>query len=709
MAANASALTSLPGPLEWLRTFLREELTPYPGRGALVARMVIAATIVMVINMTFRVPFGAYGAIYALTLSRESTEATLKDTKVTIIAFVYAVLYILVAAVCVAADPSLRLAWVLGSFFLIFFAMRVVNYHAAARFGYLMAIVIPRWDLPTSAGQKVTDTLWAIFALSFASVITAVIELIYFRLYPKDNLTGALVERLTQVALMLRVLANGSDSPEVTRRVSRLAVLGTSRMRRDLIRSDHSLETSDRMGAVVALVGRLVDLGANASSLSDFQPKAVCPGIEQLANRVEGLAGHLLNGDALPAPDSLEVLDLCHDPPLIREMEQTVTLIIEVLSGSESSSGYHPPPIPQKEGKKVLAADAFSNPEYVQFAIRGGLAASVSYLAYNLLAWPGISTAVTTCVLTALSTVGSSRQKQILRFGGAVVGGIILGFGSQAFILPALDSIAGFTILFVAATIISAWISTSSPRLSYFGVQIAVAFYLVNLQEFKFQTSLTVARDRVAGIFLGLLAMWCVFDQLWGASAAIEMQRTFISTLQHLAKLMRAPTSQEPRAALEETYSLRETIDSNFEKLRQNADGVMLEFGKTREHNLGLRSRLLQWQLQLRVLFIMRVALLKYRLHLPGFELPESASRSQEQLDAENGQRLEDLANHLSGKITLAALDAESCSATTQSRFYEQLAPPNGIAYPGLKSFAALSSRFESLLAQLASDIINPP
>jgi multidrug resistance protein MdtO len=64
--------------------------------------------------------------------------------------------------------------------------------------------------------------------------------------------------------------------------------------------------------------------------------------------------------------------------------------------------------------------DAFSNPAYVQFGIRGGLAASFCYLIYNLVAWQGISTAVTTCLLTALTTIGASRQKQVLRFGGAI-------------------------------------------------------------------------------------------------------------------------------------------------------------------------------------------------------------------------------------------------------------------------------------------------
>jgi multidrug resistance protein MdtO len=104
---------------------------------------------------------------------------------------------------------------------------------------------------------------------------------------------------------------------------------------------------------------------------------------------------------------------------------------------------------------------------------------------YNAIAWPGISTAVTTCLLTALSTIGSSRQKQLLRITGAAVGGFLVGMGSQIFILPYLDSVAGFVVLFVAVTALSSWFMTSSPRLSYFGIQVALAFFLVNVSESK--------------------------------------------------------------------------------------------------------------------------------------------------------------------------------------------------------------------------------
>ena len=302
-----------------------------------------------------RVPYGVYGAVYTLIISRESTEATLEDTKTTIIAFAYGVLYVLIAAVCVAGDPVLRLVWVVGSLFLIFFAMRAVDYLTAARFGHLVVIIIPVWDREISAEQKVVQTLWAVFTVSFASIITAVIEVIYLRLFPLDNLTGALVERLTQVASLLRSLANGVESPEAMRQVVRLAVLGTSRMRRDLIRSGHSTETADQMGAVVALVGRLVDLAANAGELSEPLPKTVCPRTEDLAGRVDALAATLLTGTTPPNPDRIEELDLCHDDPLVREMEETVNLIIEALNRSGFPGCYLGPERP-KAKNRLLAA-----------------------------------------------------------------------------------------------------------------------------------------------------------------------------------------------------------------------------------------------------------------------------------------------------------------------------------------------------------------
>jgi len=110
-----------------------------------------------------------------------------------------------------------------------------------------------------------------------------------------------------------------------------------------------------------------------------------------------------------------------------------------------------------------------------------------------------------------------------LRISGAIIG-VVLGIGSQVFILPHLDSIASFTLLFLAATIPATWIATSGPRLSYCCVQILIAFYLINLGEFRVPTSLEPGTDRAIGIFLGLLMMWLVFDQLSGAAPPVHCE-----------------------------------------------------------------------------------------------------------------------------------------------------------------------------------------
>ena len=41
----------------WFWQFLKTELAPYPGRAWVVGRMTIAATLTMILVMTFRIPY----------------------------------------------------------------------------------------------------------------------------------------------------------------------------------------------------------------------------------------------------------------------------------------------------------------------------------------------------------------------------------------------------------------------------------------------------------------------------------------------------------------------------------------------------------------------------------------------------------------------------------------------------------------------------
>jgi multidrug resistance protein MdtO len=707
MATAAQSAPEWPHSFAWLRDFLRQELAPYPGRGVLVARMVLTATIVMVINNTFRIPYGAYGAIYALTISRENPDATINAVRIILVSYVFAVADVLVGALLFTGDPSLRLIWVIGTLFIMFYALSALaNYTAAARFGYLVVITIPLWDQQIPGEAKVENTLWAVGAISMASVITAIIEYAFAKLRPWDDLNVSISERLEWIERLVRSWIEGLPNKASEQQVVRLSTLGTSRMRRDLSRSGYSAQYEERMGAVVVSVGRLVDIAANLTFFSDQISTEERNRLRHLCQNIASIRDDLLNSrvphlvEPYPEGGSRSTI------PLLQEMERTVSLIVEAFAGGAEASPFARPALPaEPHPMRIFAPDAFTNPEHLYFALKGGLAASLCYVIYNLVAWPGISTAVTTCLLTALTTIGSSRQKQALRFGGALLGGAI-GLTAQVFILPALDSITGFLLLFVAVSIVAAWIITSGPRLSYLGAQMAVAFYLINLEEFRFQTSLAVARDRVAGILLGLFMMWLLFDQLWGVPSAAAMKRTFVSTLRLLARFVREPVSFDLRVALEKSYALRETINTNMDRLRQYGDGVMLEFGPSRQRDLALREKLIQWQLALRMIFVSRIALLKYRLHLPGFELPAPLQAAQKDFDIRFAARLESMADRLEGKVPAAPEIVDSSIEQLEQAALACCAkePPEQPAAP-LQTFLPLTRRVDGLLRSIEQEI----
>jgi len=707
MATLAQSVPASPRPWAWFREFLREELAPYPGRGALVARMVTAATLVMIINMVFRIPYGAYGAIYALTISRESPEATVKAVRTIVVAFAFSALYVLVGAIFFLDDPRLRLLWVIGTLFVMFYALSAMaNYGAAARFGYLIVITIPLWDQHIPAELRVENTLWAVGAITVGSVITVLVELVYAELRPGDELVRSIAERLACVEDLLNCCIAARARDEKTKKeITRLAMVGTSRLRRMLQRSVYSPHYAEQMGAVVALVGRLIDIAANLTPLSFDFPDDDRQRVRALAENIASIRADLLVGRTPHLTQPYSEGDTLRVVPLASEMERTVSLIAEAFESTQSLSAYAPLASRDEPPSRLFVPDALTNPEHIKFGLRGCLAASLCYIIYSAKAWPEINTAITTCLLTALTTIGASHQKQVLRFTGTIAGAAI-GIGAQVFILPNLDSIAGFTVLFLAVTIAASWIATSSPRLSYFGVQVAVAFYLINLQEFKFQTSLEVARDRVLGILLGLFMMWLVFDQLWSAPAAVGMKRTFIAALRSLAQFAREPLSKDLRVAIERTYSLRETINKNFDQVRALADGVLLEFGPSREQDLALRSRIRSWQPQLRLLFLTRIALLKYRLQLPGFELPEAVRLAQQEFDNRLAKTLDGMADRMEGKgpeVRENLQDSfERLEQTTLTSCSEL---PRKALTAQLQTFLPLSSKIESLASALDREL----
>ncbi len=700
-------------PLAWLWAFLKHELAPYPGRAATVARMVLAATLVMIICNTFRIPYAFVGAINALLISRESPRATLSSAGSVLLPVAAGVAYILISVQSVISVPLLHFLWNIGSLFLAFYAVTVmINYGAALAFALMISVGVTIWDRQSPGENGVEDTLYLLLVALIAVLVTSTVELAFNRTRAGDDIVLPVAERLAAIHSVLISYSERRPLDQATEeKITRLGMLGTSRLRRALLRSDYSPRYRTQMSGVVELVGRLVDIATALTQLS-FEPSTTDQ--EHLKNLAAAVAS--IRGDLtyrrIPGPIPLNSEDEPHRVPLLREMENTIALIPHAFAGSRSIAEYqgdeHQAPSEEKPKSGPIAADAFANPEHLRFALKGCLAVSACYVIYNAIDWRGMAvTVMLTCFSTALSTIGVSRQRQVLRFAGFVVGGLVIGMGSQVFLLPHLDSITAFTVFFVLVTTLAAWFLTSSPRLSFFGLQMAVVFFVINMQTFARETSLSVARDRVAAVCLGLMMMWLIFDQLWRAPAGVEMRRAFVSGLRLLAQFTREPVAGDTRSAIQRASALHDTINAKFDAVRSLADGVLLEFGPSRHQDLALRDRIRRWQPELRALFIMRSAFLKYRLQLPGFELPEAVIASLQAYDECSAQLLENIADRIEGEkpqqrpadsFALLEQIQESCRAD-RSRLL--LAERGGAFVPLLRQIDRLTSRLADQVSLL--------
>jgi len=607
----------------WFADFLKKELAPYPGRGALVARMVISATLTMILIITFRIPGGVIGCLTAFLFSRENLVSTVRSAIFMIVAFLIGALFVPVGARLLASTPQTHFLWIACSLFLVYFLLRcLTTYGVATGLAFVVSNVVGIWYLPGPAETNVELTLWLVLATLIGAVVTLCVEVVFRSVYGRDDLFEGLDTRLK---IMQELMASYGEQRPISQalqaNLAQFAIVGAGGLRRHVARSNYAQLYRVRMSTLVSLVARSIDF---AAALASGYPSLPAELQERAARLGRGLADirHCLRTHGQPCETTLEPMP-SPGTPLLSEIESMVSLMPSIFSKENATDPELESLEDMSSTSRLLIPDAFSNPEHLRYVLGGTCAAMFCYIFYVSLDWPGLSTSVTTCVLTALTTIGSSRQKQILRVAGFLLGGIVAGLGAQIFVLPYIDSIGGFTILFALVTGAAAWIGTSSSRLSYTGVQFAFAFFLVHLSDFSIQTNLSVARDRVLGVLLGITMMWLVFERFFPKSAADEMVRIFIVNLRLMADLVASTPRADDRASILKVRRQREAIYRHFGEVNAQSDAVPFETGPLRPGDMAARDRIRQWQASLRSFYLLEAPLLQFRI----FAKEESKSR----------------------------------------------------------------------------------
>ncbi len=341
----------------------------------------------------------------------------------------------------------------------------------------------------------------------------------------------------------------GIDDPATQKKLDGLSLKG-SLAQCDLL-YDAQSRYHDPSGVGLALLGTiqlglfLVDQAAsfqarNSRSLTERRSPETAP-----CNRSKSAiadAAPTIRAGRKPGDDTTILEGPSSAQTQLAGIRETLLKINGALNGD--GTNYGKLTAPPKPG--FLKPDAWTNKTYVSNALKVTAACGISYCSSIPHSdWGGINTIVTTCIITALSTVGEATEKQTLRIAGAIIGAIC-ALAAIIFILPQLSTIAGLTVVVAVVTMVAAWVFLSSPRLSYSGVQIALCFLLATLTSTSTPTSLTQGRDRVVGILMGITVMWLVYDRIspvWTIDTIRGSAARLIGLVAEVADLR---SSQEP-------------------------------------------------------------------------------------------------------------------------------------------------------------------
>ena len=647
----AATLSAVSWQTNRLAEFLREALVPTPYRWHQTLRVTVACVAASWVVMAFHLKLPLIVMILMFLITREDTTSTLLTTVAGILGVTVGSGVLMLTYVCAVDIPWLRVLLVPTFVALGLFLNRVVTLGpigSALAVPLGLGLVVP--DIIPSTEYLTRFPFYFWWAAVLGLLVSLAVQYLSNPKRVQSILVGGLASRLEAVeAALLRLAGDERQLPPPVALVS-LALEGAARqlpmLKLASLAEPWLKQRQAELSAEIILVDRLVT-AAWALEQQGVQnlSEATQQRLRRMAHAAAAWREAVLENrwPELPQfPEGEDSDDVAL--PALSEMERVLELAARAKAKELLPDELKVPP--GALGGGLILGDAFRNPDYVRFAVKGALAAFICYLIFTLTDYQNIYTSVVTCVVCSLSTIGASVQKGVLRFAGSAVGGV-LGVFTVMYIFPHLDSIGGFWIPFAAVTALAAYITFGSPAISYGGYQIGLAFYKCTLQDYGPYTELRVVRDRLIGILLGLTVFGIINSRLWPLKALDTAQAKLAAALHTLAKLAGLPDEpSDPRPRLLEAYALRLRAYQDFGTVHQLLAGAKFEPGE------AARRKLEELSMTAQALFVYLLAIIQHRPDLRPEAMPEPLRAAAARFRATLAAVIDSLGDRISGQAT---------------------------------------------------------
>jgi multidrug resistance protein MdtO len=560
-------------PRAGLLNILWDDLKPFPGRDLAAFRLAIVCTAIVLLSNTFRLPFQDVLPFLALFTAKEEKITTTIAAILVLLAITVSMGAAILIFKCTGNRPEFRIPGMALEIFVGMYLFRVLSIGPV---GFILAFIVSVAqsvvDLYPTPEEAVHQFLWLWVAVALGAACGWLATILIFPVSAKTVLQRHFITGWHTIGIAAKQLRD--DSTAASRRLLYpLVKLGPIRLLKALKLS--LLETpglhpkqkeltrlSLALDRVAKLLFSYTERGMSAISSSE---RVVLGRLEETAKYFEqefsegfvpsGLNSRQNKGErARTRGSGSAALQLI-------EADRTLEDLATPLDEREETK------LPPRVKKSLFVADAFTNPRHVQFALKVTLAGMIGYIFYTASDYFGIHTVYYTPLIIALGSTGATMYKGVLRIAGCVIGGA-LGLICTIWLIPRCDTLGMYLLIVFLAHGLAAWIAFGSERISYLGLQIALAFDLGVLADYGPSTEIDPIRDRFIGIILGIVIISTVFSLVWPEDARTITRQKLAACLQAIACLLhirggRESNPQRERLELEIASHLAEANASH--------------------------------------------------------------------------------------------------------------------------------------------------